>query len=297
MTPAVQSMLARYHCATAEDYENALKEIIQEIALLGLWRAKFFEHAAFYGGTSLRILYGLDRFSEDLDFSLLKSVPNFDLKPYLKAIEAELSSVGFSIRVEQREKIQETAIESAFIKAGTREHLLKIDVPSEVSSRAHRNSNMQIKLEIDTDPPGRFETDVKVIGLPIPFSVNTYSIPDLFAGKVHAVLERKWRGNRVKGRDFYDFAWYVLRDKPIRLAHLHERLKQSGNWSKQNGWSSEKLLSKDTLNQLLFKKIEQIDFEAAKRDVEPFIKDKAALNLWGKTMFEGLARGIQVYQD
>ncbi len=83
MTPAVRAMLARYQCETGQDYVNALKEIIQEIALLGLWRAKFFEHAAFYGGSALRILYELDRFSEDLDFSLLKPKSDFKLSPYL----------------------------------------------------------------------------------------------------------------------------------------------------------------------------------------------------------------------
>lgn len=295
MNPAVQTMLARYNCVTDSDYENALKEIIQEVALLGLWRAKFFEHAAFYGGTSLRILYGLDRFSEDLDFSLMSSDSSFNLKPYLKAIQVELAGVGFVVSVEKVEKVQDTAIESAFIKAGTREHLLKIDVPKEVSNRAHRNSNLQIKIEVDTDPPSGFETDAKVLGVPIPFSVRSYSMPDLFAGKVHAVLERKWRGGRVKGRDFYDFAWYVFRDTPVRLAHLHERLKQSGDWCRQNGWSDTKLLSKDVLIGLLCKKFEEVDFEAAKRDVEPFIRDKAALSLWGKLMFEDCARRIRIH--
>lgn len=293
MTPAIQTMLAKYNCVTAEDFENALKEIIQEIALLGLWRAKFFEHAAFYGGTSLRILYGLDRFSEDLDFSLLKPDSNFDLAPYLKAIHAELSSMGFSVSIEKRNKDQETSIESAFIKAGTREHLLKIEVPSDITIRTHKNANMQIKLEIDTDPPEGFETEARVIVLPIPFSVNTYAIPDLFAGKIHAILERKWKGTRIKGRDFYDFAWYVARKNPVHLSHLEQRLKQSGAWSTQNGWSSQKQLTKEILIELLCQKFEQINFEAAKKDIEPFIKDKAALNLWGRSFFEGLARGIR----
>src|SRR5271167_580980 len=126
MNSAVVSMLARYQCVTVQDYENALKEIIQEIALLGLWRAKFFEHAAFYGGTALRILYGLDRFSEDLDFSLLEPNPEFRLNPYLGAVQAELQAMGFNVTVESKPKTKKSAIESAFIKAGTREHLLKI---------------------------------------------------------------------------------------------------------------------------------------------------------------------------
>src|SRR5271168_5415411 len=104
MNPAILSMLDRYNCVSLQDYENALKEIMQEIALLGLWRSKFFEHTAFYGGTALRILYGLDRFSEDLDFSLLKQNKNFNLTPYLEAIKIELLGFGFSVTVEQKNK-------------------------------------------------------------------------------------------------------------------------------------------------------------------------------------------------
>lgn len=156
MNPAIITMLERYRCITAADYENALKEIIQEIGLLGLYRAKFFEHAAFYGGTSLRILYGLDRFSEDLDFSLLKPDANFSLKPYLDAIKTELNALDFSVTVMTKDKNIETPIESAFIKANTKEHLLKIKVPEIISDRMHSNANLNIKLEVDTDPPPGF---------------------------------------------------------------------------------------------------------------------------------------------
>src|SRR3990167_6148171 len=105
MTPAIRQMLSRYSCKTGQDYVNALKEIIQEIALLGLWRAKFFEHAAFYGGTALRILYGLDRFSEDIDFSLLRPRKDFRLAPYLKSVESELGAMGFDVSMEERKKV------------------------------------------------------------------------------------------------------------------------------------------------------------------------------------------------
>src|ERR1700677_3629901 len=129
MNPAIESMLGRYNCVSVQDYENALKEIIQEIALLGLWRAKFFEHAAFFRGTTLRILYGLDRFSEDIDFSLLEPRGDFELRPYLDAIKAELNAMGFVVDVEERIKNLETSIGSAFIKAETKEHLIRFDVP------------------------------------------------------------------------------------------------------------------------------------------------------------------------
>ena len=289
MIPAVLEMLKRYKCVTAQDYENSLKEIIQEISLLGLWRSKFFEHAAFYGGTALRILYGLDRFSEDLDFSLLKSQKGFSLRPYLKAIEMELNGMGFSVTVENRNKNIDTAIESAFIKAGTKEHLLKIKVPDMISERIQKNTVMTIKLEVDTDPPAGFNTEVKVLLQPIPFSVNTYQMPDLFAGKLHAVLQRKWK-NRVKGRDFYDFVWYIARDVPVRLSHLEQRLRQSGGWEGED-------LQKSDLVALLQKKFAELDISAAKRDALPFVRDSSSVELWSQEFFESLLLRLKVIKS
>lgn len=284
LNPAILSMLSRYSCATSKDYENALKEILQEIALLGLWRAKFFEHAAFYGGTALRILYGLDRFSEDLDFSLLKPSENFSLSPYLKAIETELMAMGFSVAVEERKKSVETAIESAFIKANTLEHLLKINVPASAQG-THKNAVMSIKLEVDTHPPGGFETEARVLLQPIPFSVKTYQQSDLFAGKLHAILQRGWK-NRVKGRDYYDLVWYLSRDIPVHLSHLEERLRQSGGWPKN--WNEDRHLELKDLHRLLSEKFSQVDFEAAKKDVAPFLRDPAACELWSASFFNAL---------
>lgn len=280
MNPAILSMLERYQCVTARDYENALKEIIQEVALLGLWRSKFYEHAAFYGGTALRILYGLDRFSEDLDFSLLQPKKNFSLSPYLTGVEAELNAMGFSVTVEERDKKVETAIESAFIKAGTRELFLKIRVPDAISEKTQKNTLINVKFEVDTDPPGGFQTEVKLLLQPIPFSINTYQKPDLFAGKLHAVIHRQWK-SRVKGRDYYDFVWYIARDVPVRLSHLEQRLRQSGEWT--GG-----VLRQSDLMELLRKKFEVIDVEAARNEVLPFLRDPAAVKLWSRDFFESL---------
>lgn len=286
MNSVILSMLERYKCTTSKDYENALKEIIQEIALLGLWRAKFFEHCAFYGGTALRILYGLDRFSEDLDFSLLKTQPGFNLKPYLKAIESELNGMGLNVTVIEKDKSADTAIESAFIKAGTKEHLLKIQVPASISDRIQGNAIMNIKLEIDTDPPGGFETEVKTLLQPIPFSVNTYKKPDLFAGKLHAILNRNWKG-RVKGRDYYDYVWYVAREVPVHMSHLEQRLRQSG------GWTNAKSMQQKELLELLRKRFSELDVKAAKKDVMPFLRDPASVELWSPAFFESLLEKIK----
>jgi predicted nucleotidyltransferase component of viral defense system len=281
MNPAVESMLARYKCVTTQDYENALKEIIQEISLLGLWRSKFFEHAAFYGGTSLRILYQLDRFSEDLDFSLLEPQKNFSLVPYLKAIQAELNGMGFNVSVEEKNKNIQTAIESAFVKAGTKEHLLKISVPEGNLGLIQNNKIMSIKLEVDTDPPSGFETEAKTLLQPIPFTVKTYKESDLFAGKTHAILNRGWK-NRVKGRDYYDFVWFIGRNTPVHLIHLEQRLRQSG------GWTAKESMKAPDLYELLHKKFAELNIEAARKDILPFLRDPMAIEIWSRSFFQSL---------
>jgi predicted nucleotidyltransferase component of viral defense system len=292
MNPAITSMLEKYNCQTRQDYENALKEIIQQIALLGLWRAKFFQHAAFYGGTALRILYGLDRFSEDIDFSLLAPKTNFQLAPYLEAIKAELNGMDLNVEIVEISKNIETPIESAFLKASTKEHLLKIEVPEQIASRIARENQLKIKLkiklEIDTQPPGGFETEAKILLAPIPFSVTTYKLPDLFAGKIHAVLQRSWQSDRVKGRDFYDFVWYISRDTPVRLKHLEARLRQSGAWT-----SSQEMTQKDLL-EFLEEKFRKLDVEQARKDVLPFLKDQAAVEIWSSEFFLSLLPKIRV---
>jgi predicted nucleotidyltransferase component of viral defense system len=290
MNPAIRTMLERYKPVTGNDYEHALKEIIQEIALLGLWRAKFFQHAAFYGGTALRILYGLDRFSEDLDFSLLKTQRNFGLEPYLNAIESELNGMGFSVTVSRRSKTVTTAVESAFIKAGTKEHLLKIQVPDPIVDRAHIDASMNIKVELDTDPPGGFDTEARTLLQPIPFSVNTFTQPDLFAGKLHAILQRSWK-SRVKGRDYYDFVWYIARDVPVHLSHLEQRLRQSG------GWTGKKAFQHVDLLKLLEKKFAEVNIEAARKDVQPFLRDTEAVAVWTPGFFNSLLPRLKTKQQ
>lgn len=278
MNEAIKTMLAKYNCQTEQDYTNALKEIFQEIALLGLWRAKFYEKAAFYGGTALRILYGLSRFSEDLDFSLLKSDKRFDLSKYNQAIKDELNGFGFDVLVETKIKNTTSNIESAFIKAETKKQFILINIPSEITHRLHHMNNMKIKMEVDINPPLKFATESKILLKPVPFSVKTYQLPDLFAGKMHALLCRPWQ-QRVKGRDWYDFVWYLSRNTPINLIHLQERLVQS------NSYNSKNILTLNDLQNMLVTKINETDFENAKKDILPFIKDKQAIALWSKEFF------------
>jgi len=184
MRDVVINMLQNYNCKTAGDYEQALREILQSIALLGLWRSKFFEHAAFYGGTALRILYGLDRYSEDLDFSLLRPKTDFRLDDYGNAIKTELKAFGFSAEYQPKSKKLDSQIQSAFINAETQKELVRLTGDIEIVRGIFAKKVLRIKLEIDTNPPLGFNTEMLTIRQPIPFPVRTYTLSDLFAGKM-----------------------------------------------------------------------------------------------------------------
>lgn len=287
MHEAVARMLSSYACRNTEDYTHALREIMQEITLLGLWRSKFFEKAAFYGGTALRILYGLDRFSEDLDFSLRKPMPGFDIDKYSPALENELRAFGFDVRVEKRNKAVVTAVQSAFLKVNTFNELLVISTDETIAQAVPRGQVLKIKLEIDTDPPSGFSTEAKYLLQPIPFAVQTYTLPDLFAGKMHAVLCRQWQ-NRVKGRDWYDLIWYAANYPELHLAHLEQRMRQSGHWPDNLA------MDESAFRRLLNDKIELLNIDQARREVEPFVKQPELLAIWSREFFYDVAKRIQL---
>lgn len=285
MHDAVRSMLDRYEYRSRDDYVNALREILQNVALLGLWRSKFFEHAAFYGGSALRILYGLDRYSEDLDFSLLLPDASFSLGVYGDALQREISSFGFHVGFESRRKAQAGAIESAFLKTNTYRQLILIEVAEELLRDLHPAKNLKIRLEVDTDPPGGFETETRYVLQPIPFSVRVYCLPDLFAGKIHALLCRKWK-TRVKGRDWYDLVWYAGRHPEVRISHLESRMRQSGDYR------NDEPLTTDKLQNLLRQAVDDLDVERARQEVSPFIIDQRALDVWSRDFFRQIIARI-----
>ncbi len=280
------SLLSSKSPKNAAEYRQGLREIIQKLCLLGLWRGSFFEHAAFYGGTALSIFHGLDRFSEDLDFSLLKDRPDFRLDPYLDYVSRELEAWGIAATLNVAEKA-DSRIESAFIKANTLETLISLRIPASEIKSLHRDEISSVKFEIDPHPPCEFESASIYLLEPIPFSVRVMSPSDLFAGKMHAVLARGWR-SRVKGRDWYDLIWFVRSGIGLNLQHLEARMKQSGHWD-----SGEKLYP-DEFRQVLRDRINQIDFNQAKQDVLPFIPNANAVQIWSKELFLDLVDRIQV---
>src|SRR5574344_118047 len=275
--PALLKMLEKYDLTNSNSSYDALKEILQEMVLLGLYDAGFFKHAAFYGGTALRILHNLPRFSEDLDFSLLEVNPNFNLKPFQDAIVDTLKSFGFDITIEIKDKSSNSAIASAFVKANT----------------IHKDQTVKIKLEVDTNPPLDFQTQNIIRLTPRPFSINAFTLPSLYAGKMHAILCRSW-STRPKGRDWYDLIWYIANSVELDSIHLKARLSQSCKYLESNEIKIPENLTKENIKELLLERLETLDVEKAKNDVQPFIKDMREIELWSKEFFVAVIENIKV---
>ena len=286
MNTAIEQMLKNYQIENIYDQKNAMKEIMQEIVLCGLSRAGFFQKAAFYGGTALRIFYGLDRFSEDLDFSLVTADPDFDLTVYFPALEKEVRAFGLHVTIQEKEKTKESNIRSAFLKGNTKEHLLLFYADGDLAGSVARSEVVKIKFEVDINPPEYAGFEHKYRLLPTPYEVNLYDMPSLFAGKIHAVLCRAWK-SRIKGRDLYDYVFYLSRGSAVNQKHLRARLLQSG------------FISEDVectlpeLRHMLYERFDTIDFRQAKQDVEPFIRDTASLNMWNADFFKQITAGLQ----
>lgn len=281
MNPALETILQRYKCETRAQYERALKEILQELALVGLWRSHFFEHAAFYGGTALRILYGLDRFSEDLDFTLLAPNSDYSLEPYHEAIRNELTSYGFSVEIDTKDKSWVTPIRSAFIKTNTLGELLKIGIPKNLVRGLHPEMLLKIKLEIDTDPAPAYDVESRFLLTPFSVGIRTVVLRDIFAGKMHAVLFREWKG-RVKGRDWYDWSWLVRQRAILSLDRLAIHMRRTGALQK------DEILTRERFEQLMLDKINRTDFTSAKADMQPFVTHTAQIAEWSADLFRHL---------
>ena len=264
----IEQMLARY---PTHEREHALREVMQEIALAGLQRGVFFDKAAFYGGTCLRIFHRLPRFSEDLDFSLLAPDRAFSLEPYFDAMRSEFAAFGFEVDITAHTKSVDSLVVSAFVKQGTSIH--------DVQVRGQRL--LKIKFEVDTDPPPGFATEERLLVQPYSFYAKCYALPDLHAGKMHALLFRKWK-NRVKGRDWFDFEWYVRNAVPLHLAHLEQRARQSGDWDGP-------AMGRVDFLRLLQQRIDTLDIDQARADVRPFLRDARALEIWSPRYFRDLA--------
>ena len=279
----IEQMLEKYNPQSQNELINALKEIFQEITLLGLYRGDFFKEAVFYGGTSLRILYGLERFSEDLDFSLLQKNPEFDIEKYFPYVEGEFEALGIPVSLTKKIKRGSGSIDSAFLKNDTAIYTLGIEAKG--VENIHSGVKLKIKIEVDTNPPLKFQSESKTLLLPITFNVRTMTLPNLYAGKMHALLFRSWK-NRVKGRDWFDFEWYVKKGVKLNLEHLGQRMVESGDLKQHP-------LTKEIFLELLNAKIDSLNIEQAINEVRPFVKDQSLFDFWSKAYFKLLASKIE----
>lgn len=280
----IKEWIEEYNPQNEEEILSALREIMQEITLAGLSRTDFFEKAAFYGGTALRIFYGLDRSSEDLDFSLLKSDSNFSIEPYFKAILDEFKSLGLTVSIKEKKKTKQTTIDSAFLKAETIwQEIVLEDLIKETGVRS--NKTLKIKIEVDRQPPLNFKTEEKLLLRPFSFYVKSFTKPSLFAGKMHALLFRKWK-NRVKGRDWYDLEWYIKKGIPLDVNHFLTRAKDTNDWQDDR-------ISNEQIIELLDTKIKSVSFSSIKEDVVRFIQNDDVLNIWGAEYFKDLIEKIK----
>lgn len=288
MNPAIEQMLKNYNVDNIYDRKNAMKEIMQEIVLCGLARAGFFKKAAFYGGTALRIFYGLDRFSEDLDFSLETEDPNFDLAAYFPILEKEVRAFGLNVTILEKQKTKETNIRSAFLKGNTKEHLLLFYTDERAAGGVADNEAVKIKFEVDINPPAYATFERKFRLLPVPYEVRMYDVSSLFAGKIHAVLCRGWK-NRIKGRDLYDYVFYLSRGASVNQKHLRARLIETGYITPEADCSL------DEIKQMLHNRFDAIDFSQAKQDVIPFIQNASALDIWSAEFFKQITDGLTAF--
>ncbi len=278
MNNAIEVMLEKYNPQNSRERENAVKEIIQEITLCGLSRGGFFEKAAFYGGTCLRIFYGLSRFSEDLDFALVKKDLDFKLDGYFQILEKEFASYGIRINVEEKIRTRDSEIQSAFLKGDALTLMMSFFPQSEDAKRIISNQKMKIKCEVDTDNPEGGRTENKFRMLPAPYEVKVFDEGTLFAGKIHAIICRNYK-NRVKGRDYYDYLFYIGKKSRFNLLYLENKLKNTGILPE-----GDKLTLERTV-EMLKARFEAVDFDSAKEDVSNFVADRLSLGLWGKELF------------
>lgn len=286
MHQILNQMLSKYQINNIEDKKNAIKEIVQEIVLCGLSRGGFFKEAAFYGGTALRIFYGLDRFSEDLDFSLLSKNPDFDLTKFFSYIENETRSIGLNFSVKEKEKSFDSNIKSAFLKGNTKEHIMSFYENNDEAKFINKEEMIKIKLKVDINPPMGASYDTKVRLLPSPYQVKIYDLPSLFAGKIHACLCRNWQ-SRVKGRDFYDYVFFLSIGAKVNMQNLKAKLVQSE-------YIDEKYdLTIENLKSMLNERFERLNFNSVKEDVLPFIRDKSKLDLWSKDFFIEITKKLE----
>ncbi len=279
--PLIEAKLKRYSISTLEEEENALKEILQEIALYALSTTDFFSKARFQGGTALRILHHLPRFSEDLDFILKQPDPDFKWEAYIHQMEQGFKVFSIEPEIIDRSKA-DNAVQKLFLKDNSIGKFLQLKF------KYHAQRKLMIKFEIDTNPPQYSGEEIKFLDFPVDFSILAQDLPSNFSGKCHALLCRTY----VKGRDWFDFSWYVTNETQINFKFLSSALNQVGDWK-----DTDLVVDKRWLLEQLAEKIKLLDWSAVSQDVARFVRpeQQAALKLWGVEFFMSKIEKLQRY--
>lgn len=269
-------MVAAYAHQRGTATPNVEQEVMQRITLAGLHRGGFFQHAAFYGGTCLRLFHNLPRYSEDMDFSLIEKRDDIHIENYFPAIIEEFRLAGHEVSIVKKDKKHFGRVESAFLKDNTEVYDIQFQT----------KKTMKVKIELDTNPPLAFETEQLALQLPYSFMTRCFTMPDLYAGKMHALVYRTWQ-RRVKGRDWYDFEWYVRWNVPLHFEHLQERIRE---------FNGEEVSKESFLNQLR-EKLASTDIQRVKNDVIGFVDNPHELDIWSNDYFLMLADKIAFTSD
>ena len=268
MNEFFEKALRRYPINDLKDKQNAVYEITQQVVLAGLHRGGFFDRAAFYGGTCLRLFHQLPRFSEDMDFSLLAPDNHFQFENYFQPIIDEFDSLGRKVEIKKKDKKMFGRVDSAFLKDNTDVYNVAFQTEKTV----------KVKIEVDTLPPLKFQTEQNSLTIPYSFMVRCFQLSDLYAGKMHALVFRNWK-TRVKGRDWYDFEWYVRWRVPLDFNHLQERIREF------NGVE----MSREEFMSALRERLATTNIDDVKLDVLRFVINKQELDIWSNAYFLQLA--------
>lgn len=267
-----EQLVQEYHPQNNIQQAAAQREVMQKVALAGLARGGLFEHAAFYGGTCLRLMHGLPRYSEDMDFSLIEKTNAVHLEDYFQSIMDEFATLGLAVEIEKKDKKIFGRVESAFLKENTEAYDIKFQT----------RKMMKVKIEMDIDPPLCFQTEQCLLDRPYVFPIRCIALPSLFAGKLNALVYRAWQ-TRIKGRDWYDFAWYVRNNVPLDWAHLQERIREFTG----------EIITPEKFTVMLRDKLANSNIEMVKKDVVGFVDNPRELDFWSNDYFVSLINQIK----
>ncbi len=274
----IEELLNSYDPKTLDETKMRLRELLQQIVLIGLSKANFFKYASFYGGTALRIFYSLNRYSEDLDFTLNQKDDAFSLEPFIKKIKEVARGYGIQLDIETKSKKVLTPIESAFAKLNTYQTFIALKLDDNLTKLLHKDETIKVKFEVDCNPALGFSCDSKWLDVPEFANIKVLDIESLFAGKIHAILCRNYKNN-VKGRDYYDFLFYLKKRVSPNLTYLRNKLIESGTIKENEHFDTE------TLKAMLKDRFESVDFNQARQDAERFVIDNEDLSYFSKDLF------------